>query len=53
MLFAIYSGCQFLAAPLWGRLSDRVGRKPVLLLCFAGTAVSYVWYAYAGSLAEM
>ena len=40
-------------APLWGRLSDRVGRKPVLLLCFAGTAVSYVWYAYAGSLTDM
>ena len=53
MLFAIYSGCQFLTAPLWGRLSDRVGRKPVLLLCFAGTAASYVWFAYAGSLAEM
>ena len=53
MLFAIYSACQFLTAPLWGRLSDRVGRKPVLLLCFAGTAVSYVWYAYAGSLTEM
>jgi DHA1 family tetracycline resistance protein-like MFS transporter len=53
MLFAIYSGCQFLTAPLWGRLSDRVGRKPVLLLCFAGTAVSYVWYAFAGSLTDM
>jgi DHA1 family tetracycline resistance protein-like MFS transporter len=52
-LFAIYSACQFLVAPLWGRLSDRIGRKPVLLLCFAGTAVSYVWFAYAGSLAEM
>ena len=53
LLFAIYSACQFLTAPLWGRLSDRVGRKPVLLLCFAGTAASYVWFAYAGSLAEM
>jgi DHA1 family tetracycline resistance protein-like MFS transporter len=53
MLFAIYSGCQFLTAPLWGRLSDRVGRKPVLLLCFAGPAVSYVWYAFAGSLTDM
>lgn len=53
LLFSIYSGCQFLAAPAWGRLSDRVGRKPVLLICFAGTAVSYVWYAYAGSLADM
>lgn len=52
-LFAIYSACQFLAAPLWGRLSDRVGRKPVLLLCFAGTAVAYVWFAYVGSLTEM
>jgi DHA1 family tetracycline resistance protein-like MFS transporter len=53
LLFAIYSACQFIAAPAWGRLSDRVGRKPVLLLCFAGTALSYVWFAYAGSLAEM
>jgi DHA1 family tetracycline resistance protein-like MFS transporter len=53
MLFAIYSGSQFLMAPAWGRLSDRVGRKPVLLLCYAGTAASYVWFAYAGSLTEM
>jgi DHA1 family tetracycline resistance protein-like MFS transporter len=53
MLFAIYSGCQFLAAPVWGMVSDRVGRKPVILICFAGTAVSYVWFAYVGSLAEM
>ena len=29
-LMAIYSLAQFIAAPLWGRLSDRVGRKPVL-----------------------
>ena len=53
MLFAIYSGSQFLMAPAWGRLSDRVGRKPVLLLCYAGTAASYVWFAHAGSLTEM
>jgi DHA1 family tetracycline resistance protein-like MFS transporter len=53
LLFAIYSGCQFIAAPVWGRLSDRVGRKPVILVCFAGTAASYVWFAYVGSLGEM
>lgn len=52
-LFAIYSACQFVAAPAWGRLSDRVGRKPVLLLCFAGTAAAYAWFAYVGSLTEM
>ncbi len=53
LLFAIYSACQFIAAPLWGRISDRVGRKPVLLVCYAGTAATYVWLAQVGSLAEM
>ena len=33
LLMAIYSAAQFIAAPFWGRLSDRVGRKPVLMLC--------------------
>ncbi len=53
LLFAIYSACQFVVAPLWGRLSDRIGRKPVILLCFAGTAASYVWLAYVAGLGEM
>ncbi len=52
-LFAIYSACQFVVAPLWGRLSDRIGRKPVILVCFAGTALSYLWLAYVSSLGEM
>jgi DHA1 family tetracycline resistance protein-like MFS transporter len=52
-LFAIYSACNFLAAPVWGRLSDRIGRKPVILICFAGTAVSYVWLAYVSGLGEL
>lgn len=53
LLFAVYSACQFIAAPLWGRLSDRIGRRRVILLCYAGTALSYVWLANVGSLAEM
>ena len=50
-LFAIFSGAQFLTAPLWGRLSDRVGRKPVIVISFVGTALGYVWLAYADGLA--
>jgi DHA1 family tetracycline resistance protein-like MFS transporter len=49
-LMAIYSLGQFVAAPLWGRLSDRVGRKPVLILSLLGATFSYVWLAYSDSL---
>jgi DHA1 family tetracycline resistance protein-like MFS transporter len=40
-LMATYSFTQFIAAPLWGRLSDRVGRRPVLLISLAGAVVAY------------
>lgn len=42
-----YSLGQFVGAPLWGRLSDRVGRRPVLVLSLAGGALSYIWMALA------
>ncbi|MCA9010548.1 MAG: MFS transporter [Planctomycetaceae bacterium] len=41
LLMASFSAMQFLFAPMWGRLSDRVGRRPVLLLGLAGSTVSY------------
>ncbi len=47
MIQAIYSLMQFLFAPFWGRLSDRVGRRPVLLVSIAGSAASYVLFALA------
>ncbi len=50
LLMATYSFTQFLAAPFWGRLSDRVGRRPVLLISLAGAAVAYVWLGLAESL---
>jgi MFS transporter, DHA1 family, tetracycline resistance protein len=44
-----YSLCQLLAAPWWGRLSDRYGRRPVLMSSLAGACVSYVLLGYAHS----
>lgn len=50
LVMATYSAAQFVAAPLWGRLSDRIGRRPVLLATLAGATVCYVWLGFAGSL---
>ncbi len=49
-LMASFSFMQFLFAPVWGRVSDRVGRRPVLLLGLAGSAVFYALFAYASHL---
>src|SRR5206468_11723598 len=45
-----FSAMQFLFAPLWGRLSDRVGRRPVLLVSTAGSAVSYAIFAMGSGM---
>lgn len=45
-----FSLMQFFFAPMWGRLSDRVGRRPVLLLSNAGSAISYAVFAIASGL---
>jgi DHA1 family tetracycline resistance protein-like MFS transporter len=50
LLMASYSLAQFVTAPLWGRLSDRVGRRPVLMASLAGAAVSYLPLAFADDL---
>ena len=50
LLFASYSICQLVAAPILGDLSDRHGRRPVLIFSLAGTVVSFVMLAMAGSL---
>ena len=50
MVMATYSFTQFLAAPMWGRLSDRVGRRPVLLVSLAGSVVAYIALGFADSL---
>ncbi|HTV50674.1 MAG TPA: MFS transporter [Steroidobacteraceae bacterium] len=45
-----YSLCQLLAAPFWGRLSDRHGRRPILISSLAGACVSYAILALAHNL---
>jgi MFS transporter, DHA1 family, tetracycline resistance protein len=50
ILFACFSGMQFLFAPMWGRLSDRIGRRPVLIGGLLGTAASYVLFGFANSM---
>ncbi|MEK9725259.1 MAG: MFS transporter, partial [Rhodospirillaceae bacterium] len=50
LIMGTYSFAQFLAAPFWGRLSDRIGRRPVLLASLAGAAVAYVWLGFAEAL---
>jgi multidrug resistance protein len=49
-LVATYSAFQLVCAPLWGRLSDRVGRKPVLVLSLLGTAVGSLLTGLASNL---
>lgn len=49
ILGAIYSLLQFLGAPFWGSLSDRIGRKPVLLISVFGLFLSYVLWFFSGS----
>ncbi len=48
-LFAIYSLMQFIFTPLWGSLSDRFGRRPLLLLNIAGSGISYLWFGFSNS----
>src|SRR5947207_3198277 len=49
---ASFSAMQFLFAPAWGRLSDRIGRRPVLLVSTAGAAVSYAIFAIGSGLQD-
>lgn len=50
LLVASFSLAQFVFSPIWGRVSDRVGRKPVLVLSLLGTAVGSLLTGLAGSL---
>lgn len=48
-IIASFSIMQFFFAPWWGKLSDRIGRRPVLLISTAGAAISYAMFALAAA----
>ncbi|GIL16647.1 MAG: tetracycline resistance MFS efflux pump [Oligoflexia bacterium] len=50
LMMSVYSFMQFLFSPFWGKMSDRVGRRPILLLCLLGEGASYLLFASARSL---
>jgi DHA1 family tetracycline resistance protein-like MFS transporter len=50
LLATVYSFTQFLFAPIWGRMSDRWGRRPIILFTLAGLVVGYLWLTLAESL---
>lgn len=49
-LSASYAACQIIAAPGLGLLSDRYGRRPILLICLLGSAIGYIMFGLGGSL---
>jgi MFS transporter, DHA1 family, tetracycline resistance protein len=49
LIMASFSVMQFLFAPIWGGLSDRIGRRPVLLLSNAGSVIAYAVFALAAN----
>ena len=47
LLFSVFSLMQFVFSPIWGRLSDRIGRRPMLILSLLGSVVFYAVYGWA------
>src|SRR3954469_11362439 len=52
VIMASYSAMQFLFAPGWGRLSDRIGRRPVMLVSTAGAAFSYALFGIGSGISD-
>ncbi len=52
LLMASFSAMQFVFAPIWGRVSDRVGRRPILILGLAGSTLFYYLFGLASTLSD-
>src|SRR5690606_28265978 len=50
LLMAVYSLTQLLFAPMWGRVAERIGRKPVMMIGIFGLAISFFMMALSSEL---
>ncbi|PGZ07693.1 tetracycline resistance MFS efflux pump, partial [Bacillus thuringiensis] len=50
LLTSVYAVCVFFAAPALGALSDKYGRRPLLLVCLFGSAIGYLVFGIGGAL---
>src|SRR5207248_5078338 len=50
LLMSSFSAMQFIFAPIWGRASDRIGRRPILLLGLAGSVAFYALFGVASEI---
>lgn len=53
LLMATFSLMQFLFSPMWGRLSDRFGRRPIILISIAGAIGAYLLFAFSQTLTSL
>lgn len=53
IVVGVYSLMQFIFSPMWGRLSDRIGRRPVLLISLAGSVIGYTLFAFSRDLVAL
>lgn len=52
-LMSVFSIMQFLFAPMWGKLSDRFGRRPIILTSLFGSVVAYLFFAFSTELSML
>ncbi len=51
LLYSVYSFAQLIFSPIWGGWSDKIGRRPIMLMSTLGSVLSYVLFAFSRSLA--